>query len=367
MALRFISGNNTPVSSHNELTDKGTYTHAELDAICAEVAESRGEFGTLKSRLDWLTLNGGGKVSFNAYMHEVFVAEVEVSTVTLGGTYQVGSNELEVYRNGLRMAVEDDYVEDTERTVIFNEPLTAGEVVVFRVKDRFGIIEPLGEHHEYFITTSEDDLVFNLTHGFNTDGNNLSVAVNGIRQAIGHDYEVTGDKVITFLAPPPVGSLVYFKVTDRFINSPPTVLTSKFVTTTDTDYTLDFTYNPGNSEIAVYVGGVEYYAGRDFEEIDFDKIRLLNPVGAGAPVLVCKENSGAFNGRHAHYFNVVPTGVVDGENDTFAVEHIPQVGTVCIYYDGRRLASNNYTVNRNQIIFSSPPGLGIELLVDYMI
>lgn len=367
MAVRFnIKGEQ--VKDHSDLSGAGQRTHAEIDQYLEDIDESKGSFGTLKEKLDWIITHssGGAGVQVGSYLYEVFKIVEPQDVINLEGSYIKGSNELEVYRGGLRMTIEDDYIEESEKSIKLTSP-AENEIVVLRVKDRFGIVEPLGEHHEYFIVDNEITDEFILGSRFDVLGANLTVVLNGVNVAVGEDYIITSLNEVKFLEYVPKGSLVYFKIGDKSLNSEPTVLQHKFLTTDALEYQLDFRYAVGKNELSVFVGGSEYFVGIDYEETAIDKIRFFEGFVAGLPVLVCKENSGAFKGKHTHVFNDEPIGDVDGENASFNLKHIPLSGSVCIYYGGIRQHPKHYSVDRNVVTFNTPPPKNTELLADYLI
>lgn len=69
-------------------------------------------------------------------------------------------------------------------------------------------------------------------------------------------------------------------------------------------------------------------------------------------------------------FNEVPTGTVNGSNDTFTLANTPTSGTVRLYVNGQRLkvgSGNDYTISSATITFESGaiPATGDVLLADY--
>ena len=62
---------------------------------------------------------------------EKFVAELGQQEFTLPTPYQVGTNYMSVYVNGVKQRVNIDYEESTDTQVTFVEPLLDDDVVVF--------------------------------------------------------------------------------------------------------------------------------------------------------------------------------------------------------------------------------------------
>lgn len=75
--------------------------------------------------------------------------------------------------------------------------------------------------------------------------------------------------------------------------------------------------------------------------------------GVAAPTLVVGE---------------VPTGLINGSNDTFELANVPTAGSVAVYLNGQRLlvgAGNDYTISSDTITMLTIPASGEVIFVDY--
>jgi len=378
MSVRFARSGFNIIKDHNELINRGKRTHEELDAIVDEIEEARGGFASLNDRLlDIISRigtggggNGGECVGTLSYIYYVYKCEEDGATnVRLDEGYFVkGRNELEVFRGGLRQSVDDDYIEVDDKEIQFFDPLWAGEIVVMRVRDRYGVANNLGFHSEYIITT-EETKDFTVNYKFDREGKWLEVYLNGILQSPGEDFVILTTNSIRFMENVPKGSLVYFRIADKGMNEEPVIIQEKFVAEEGkTEYELSrFNYNPGKEELELYVMGIRYVKGIDYEEASPFSFKFLKPVPEGSIILACKENAGYAKSSHLHCYGIVPIGVVDGHNREFLLPHIPQEGSLLAYVGGIRQGLETYKIEGNKLTFNYPPPKGTDLFVDYVI
>ena len=374
MSVRFARSGFNVIQDHNELKNRGIRTHEELDAIVDEIEEARGNFASLNDRLlDIIsrigTGGGGGEcVGIQSYIYYVYKCEENgVTNVRLDKGYFVkGRNELEVFRGGLRQSIDDDYVEIDDQEIQFFDPLHVGEIVVMRVRDRFGIANSLGFHSEYIITTEETkDFIINYI--FDKEGKWLEVYLNGLLQSLGEDYVILSTNSIRFTEKVPKGSLVYFKIADKGMNQEPVIVQEKFVAEAGrVEYELKrFNYNPGRDELEIYVNGLIQIKGVDYEETSPFSFKFIESIPEGSIILACKENAGYTKSSHLHCYGIIPIGIIDGHNREFCLPHIPVKGSVRAYVGGIRQGLETYTVKDNKLTFNYPPPKGVDIFVDY--
>lgn len=378
MSVRFARSGFNIIKDHNELINKGRRTHEELDYIADEIEEARGGFASLNDRLlDIISRigtgggGGGGEcIGTLSYIYYVYKCEESgVTNVRLDKGYFVkGRNELEVFRGGLKQLIDEDYIEIDDREIEFIDPLWAGEIVVMRVRDRLGIASNLGFHSEYIITT-EDTKDFTINFMFDREGKWLEVYLNGLLQSPGEDYVILTTNSIRFIESVPVGSLVYFRIADKGMNEEPIIVQEKFIAEKDKlEYKLSrFNYVPGKDELEIYVMGIRYTKGVDYEETTPLTFTFKDPVTEGSIILACKENAGYAKSSHLHCYGVIPIGVNDGYNKEFLLPHIPQEGSLLAYVGGIRQGVETYEVEGNRLIFNYPPPKGTDMFVDYVI
>lgn len=64
--------------------------------------------------------------------------------------------------------------------------------------------------------------------------------------------------------------------------------------------------------------------------------------------------------------NEIPSGVIDGVNDTYILKNKPAPNTLILLLDGVRLApETDYTLVGNTVILETAPAGGTVLLADY--
>lgn len=378
MSVRLARSGFNIIKDHNELINRGKRTHEELDAIVDEIEEARGGFASLNDRLldiiSRIGTGGGGNgreyVGTLSYVYYVYKCEEDgVTNVRLDEGYFVkGRNELEVFRGGLRQLVDDDYIEVDDKEIQFLDPLRSGEIVVMRVRDRFGITNSLGFHSEYIITT-EETRDFIINYKFDKEGKWLEIYLNGILQTLGEDYIIATTNSVRFIENVPKGSLVYFKIANKGLNEDAIIIQEKFIAEEGkTEYELTkFNYNPGRNELEIYVNGIQYVKGVQYEESSPFTFKFFEPVPAGSIILACKENLGYARPNHLHLYGIVPIGIIDGENREFLLPHIPHEGSLIAYVGGIRQKIGTYRVERNKLIFNSPPPKNTDIFVDYEI
>lgn len=377
MAIRFARTGSGSISDHLDLINKGERTHEELDWLYNEVEDARGGFPSLNDRLlDIISRigsgggSGGTSADFSPYIYYVYESKTTGdSNIRLeSGFFRKGSGELEVFRGGLRQSIYDDYNEVDDKEVVFFEPLNVGEIVVLRVRDRFGLNSNLGFHSEYFITSSEQRN-FTINYHFDRDGKWLEIYLNGILQSVGIDYVIVSTNRVLFKENIPVGSLVYFRVSDKSINEEPILVQEKFIADGEKiSYDLSkFNYNPGNEELEVYVMGVRVTPNVDYIEVSPNNFEFYDPPFEGSIILACKENLGYPRAKHLHCYSVIPIGSVDGVNKEFLLSHIPIQGSLLLYVGGIRQGMDSYKVIGNRLVVNYPIPKGTDIFVDYAI
>lgn len=377
MSVRFARSGFNVIKDHNELVNKGERTHEELDYISDEVEEARGGFASLNDRLlDIISRigtgvgSGGECTDIHSYLYYVYECEENGTTnIRLDeGTFRKGRNELEVFRGGLKQLIGDDYIEVDDREIKFNDPLWMGEIVVLRVRDRSGLINNLGFHSEYIITT-ENEVDFTINYMFDMEGKWLEVYLNGVLQSLGEDYTITSTNSIKFVEEVYKGSLVYFQVADKLKNEEPIIIQEKIVSRDDrVRYDLTrFNYTPGKGELEVYVMGIRYTRGIDYEETTPSSFTFNEPLPEGLIILACKENAGYVKSSHIHCYGIIPIGIVDGVNKEFVLPHIPQEGSLLAYVGGVRQGLDTYQIEGNNLTFNSPLPKDTDFFVDYVI
>lgn len=137
---------------------------------------------------------------------EKFTATAGQTIFTLANSYNVGSDELQVWINGVFQTTPEGYAETDSTTITFVSGLTAGDLVVVGnlVNANFSVtIEKQ--------TASGGQTLFNLaTITYTTASNRLFVYVNGVYQSVQDAYTETSPTSVTFVSGLTAGDNVTF-------------------------------------------------------------------------------------------------------------------------------------------------------------
>lgn len=354
MSIRFNKISSSNIQDHNFLLNRGRRTHEEIDSYLDEIDRARGSFSDLSERLNYLEShsgNGGSNIgNGSGYLYEVFINTIQGNKiVNLNGSYVVGLNELEVFRNGLKQILNDDYFETDSNTITFNFPLDENDVIVLRIRDRLGISSNLGFNSEYIILNEDTDTI-NTVNNFALDGHNLEVYVNGILQNKDDDFIIVDANTLLFNNLLKTGFLIYVQISDKTLNEQYRLIQEKITLDKFTKfYTLKtFTYQVGKNELELWLNGVRLINGIDYEEVTSNSFQLKEYPPEGGIILACREN-GVFaagsSGGGEYVFNPlsefkgmyfiydVPAGV---ETDIINLPHTYTLGNneLLVFYNG---------------------------------
>lgn len=178
----------------------------DLDAITQEVILARGTEQTLKEYIDTKVpyseyvggVGGGGGQSDTQIgypLYEEHRATENQRIFSLGKTYRMGTHQLEVYLDGLRMIENDDYIEKDDHTVEFLFDVEEESFLLFMVR----AVVNSGLHEEFIAT--KDQTIFTLTSQYALHQNLLQVFRNGNLLRKGIDYRELNDVTIEFMYP----------------------------------------------------------------------------------------------------------------------------------------------------------------------
>lgn len=187
----------------------------DLTAIANEIQHARGDQTNLRdyidtkvSYADWSGNGGiggghiGSEVGYPLY--EEYLALEGQTHFQLTKTYQMGTHQLEVFLNGLRMVLGSDYSETTDSSVDFFFPMEKDDRLLFMVRS----VINSGLHEEYIAEKSQT--LFKLVSPYGIYQNILQVFRNGVLQRKGKDYREIDNQRIEFTYEMILGDTVTF-------------------------------------------------------------------------------------------------------------------------------------------------------------
>jgi hypothetical protein len=190
---------------------------SDLSSLALEVEDARGGLDTLRQYIDtkvsyseWSgnggSTGGGGHVNSQVGypIYQEFKAVESQRVFALSKTYQMGTRQLEVYLNGLRMRQDDDYIESDEQSIEFLYDLEQDDDVLLMVR---AVINS-GLHEEHVAT--QDQTIFTLQNPYGIGQNILQIFRNGSLQRKGRDYREIDEYTVEFVYPLQVDDYLTF-------------------------------------------------------------------------------------------------------------------------------------------------------------
>lgn len=235
----------------------------------------------------FLNLGGGAGAGAGAtQLYEKQVAATTGQTVftLVLGTYVIGSDTLQVFRNGKKLVKLDEYTETANNIVTLVNGATEDDVFEFIVP-----AAGAGEGECY----KRDDFVAGVAQtNFTTSQTaapsqaNTMVLSGGDLMVHGDDYTFSGDDVVFGIARSEGEKVAVIKVTCGGDECCGGILNYEIQTATaaQTVFDLGFTYTLGSNRLFVLVEGVKQILGDDYNETDDDTITFLVGVTVGKKV-----------------------------------------------------------------------------------
>lgn len=191
------------LSDIDNLRKTDIYNMNELiQNIITEIVDARGGKDTLREYIDskvsyddWSGNGGTGSHDGNDVgypLYQEFRSEVDQTIFNFTQEYRVGTRQLEVYLNGLRMVVDSDYIETSESSIEFTFPMELDDHVIAMVRS----VISSGVHEEYVATAGQKR--FTLSNPYAIYQNILQVYRNGVLQRKGRDYRELTQFVVEF-------------------------------------------------------------------------------------------------------------------------------------------------------------------------
>jgi hypothetical protein len=136
----------------------------------------------------------------------VIVSDTTSSTFSLQHSFLQPGVSLEVYQNGVLLALDEDYTTPADYTVRFVQTPPVGSLVYFQVIDKTASF--VLRFSEEFLPTDGVQTQFTLsTFTYDPDANELELYLNGIHLIKNVDYQEIDSTTFAFFEAPPAGEL----------------------------------------------------------------------------------------------------------------------------------------------------------------
>lgn len=297
---------------------------------------------------------------------EEFIGEVGDTVFTLSNKYIVNSSHLKVYRDGELLLVGNDYVETSDATFEFNEPLEVPVFITCICDSTSTVLSPV---HEEIISV-DGQTEFKLKNTYNVGDNSLSIFVEGKRLENNTHYKEVDMETIIFNKPVQLGTKIILRQESLMACGKVLYQDDKYEQTTwhhiclasqdQTVIDLPEAYIPGANMIMVHCGGLLQSVGvdLDYTELNEHQIEFNYPLDKGEEVKVTVTTglynwSEVFIALRGQIKFVLTHPYITGRND------------ILVYDSGVLLSSNDdyKEVNGRTIEFTEPPHEGSAIVV----
>jgi hypothetical protein len=217
-------------------------------------------------------------------------------------------------------------------------------------------------------TTDGANVTFTLTYNV-FDFNSIVLSSNGRPQYNGIDFTIK-ETTITFISPPILGAELY-AIYKRAL--PIQLFKASFAEVpigTADGFNGRFLMSqiPADPENVVLLksGNIQKY-GTDFT-IDGATIIFKKAPTVAAPIYVAY-NTFSHSSPYEINYSEIPTGAIDGANDTYNINYLPVSpgGLIVMQNNALKRLNVDYTFSGNTIVFTSPPSIGDTLFCLYSV
>lgn len=304
------------------------------------------------------------ELNMESSFFEEFIALDGDKEFYLSSSYTPGNHSLKVHKNGVLQRLGDDYLETSENTITFLEPLRDADYIVFYSEARTNINSPI--HEEYIYKEGEN--IISLAYRYNLGDNSLSVFHNGVRLNANREYLEKDEYTVKLIED-------RFTDGDLLVFRRETHLTSNVVRIDDgSDYTqttwvyekvidvdniqtitFDQLYIPGSNSLQVFCDGLllELGSNNDYVEVNEHTIKFNYMIDLHSTIkIVCA--AGMYQWYQAYVST--PGQVTFRTHNSF----VPNRNDILVYENGLLLCSaDDYKeVNYNTIAFIEAPPIG---------
>lgn len=291
-------------SNITDLTDRVTLLESKpsggaetsQEVIDARVDKDGIVYSNLKARLDATQGVGGtGGTVYSKYFIEHFdIGVISQSTFMLTkGAYTPGTNELELFVNGIRKKCNEDYFEVNGTQLDVLLPLSEKDVVTARVRDRSNQLYPNTIISEV-INVVGGLQNYTLLNAFNNSNRFLEVYLMGQLLIEGRDYVKTGNLSIRLLDLASDGDLLLCQIIDTTDKGTvKQLIEHQGATEGVTLYNIStFQLSTTDSTLEVYLDGIHLSRGRDYSVVSDNLVSISISLFTGSNLMFCIENTG---------------------------------------------------------------------------
>ena len=297
---------------------------------------------------------------------EDFIGTVGDTVITLGNKYITDGQHLKVYRDGELLIVGEDYLESSDVTITFNEPLEVPVFITCICDSTSTVLSPI---HEEIISV-DGQTEFKLKNTYRVGDNSLSIFVDGRRLECNTHYTEVDMETVLFKTPFPAGTKVILRQEALMACGKVMYQDNEYTQTTwafkckavdgQTIIDLPEAYIPGANMLMVSSGGLVQAIGQDNDYIELNEhqIQFNYPLEQDEEITVINI-VGLYNWSEMY---------IALRNQTrFQLTHpyIPNRNDILVYDSGMLLsAGDDYIEVNNRVIeFTEPPHEGSTILI----
>ena len=220
------------------------------------------------------------KFAYKDGFRDEFIGEVGDDEFILSNKFIANNKTLKVYRDGELLIPVTDYVENSDTSILLNEPLETMVHMSFICENTSTVISPI--HEEIILSQNQTEL--ELKNSYIVNSNSLSIYIDGLRLENVADYKETSMNSVTLLNTYAAGTKVilrqealasngkiYYNNHDYKQASWVHVSRAK---DKQTVVNFDNSYIVGASMLMVYCGGLLQTLGEGFDYIEIDEYNI---------------------------------------------------------------------------------------------
>lgn len=343
-----------------------------------------GTYGA-NNRIPVLTVNARGQLTgattvaaegFASVDGEVITANISQQTVfnLTSIVYSPGTDNLAVYRNGLRLLVGQDYIETNSTTVTLTRGVAIGNQLLFESGRIIGQdVSSVAVATQRIVAADPapgiQQTVFNLTAITYVPGNNsLAVYRNGLKLDVGADYIETNSATVTLTAGAAAGDQFTFEAGKMLSQPVSATVQTQTITSSlgQTVFALTLSYTPNIGNLAVYKDGLRLISGTDYTETNSDTVTLTTPALAGRQFMFEVGQTLAQPAPVAAASELKTATASQEEFVLTGLTYVPNTLSLSVYRNGLKLVvGQDYTeTNSNTVTLTSPAALGDQLVFE---